>query len=156
MAVASNTIDAYNPTFYAQEALIVLQNALGMANRVYRAYEGERNSYGLGNTIQIHKPSNLSVTTGGTASVQDLSTSSKTITLDSWKQVKLSLTDLEITKSGQRIIEDHIQPATYTLANQIDTDLVSMWSKTGNVIGVPIYTATADNEGFVKNATSIT
>ncbi len=53
----ANTLSPYNPTFYAAEALILLQNALGMANRVYRGYETERKGYNLGETVQVRKPS---------------------------------------------------------------------------------------------------
>ena len=156
MPAATNSIDAYNPTFYAQEALMTLQGALGMANRVYRAYEAERNSYGLGNTIQIHKPSNLEISDGGTQNPHNLSTFTKTVTLDQWKQVKMSLTDQEISKSGERIIEDHIQPAAHKLANQVDTDLCNLWSKLGNVVGVAKYNESVANSAFGKVATSIT
>ena len=154
MAVASNSIDAYNPTFYAQEALMVLHNALGMASRVYRAYEAERNSYGLGNTIQVRKPSDLSVSTGGTATPHDLVTSTKTITLDQWKQVKISLTDQEIAKSGERIIEEHIQPAAYQLANNVDSALGALWVDIGNSTGQNAYTTSST--GFGLEATHVT
>jgi hypothetical protein len=49
----ANVLSPYNPTFYAAEALILVQNALGMANRVYRGYEAERAGYGLGETILV-------------------------------------------------------------------------------------------------------
>lgn len=153
MGAVTNVISAYNPTFYAQEALMVLQGALGMANRVYRAYEAERNSYGLGNTIQIHKPSNLEISDGGTAAPHALSTFQKTVTLDQWHQVKMSLTDQEISKSGERIIEDHIQPAAHVLANKVDTDLCALWSKVGNAVGPARFDAT---DGLGTVAASIT
>ena len=153
MSAASNSIDAYNPTFYAQEALITLHNALGMASRVYRAFEAERNAYGLGNSIQIRKPSSLSVSTGGTAAPHDLSTSTKTITLDQWKQVKMSLTDQEISKSGERIIEEHIQPAAYQLANQVDSDLANLYKDIGTQVGHAAFNATG---GFGTAATHVT
>ena len=149
----ANTITAYNPVFYANEALIVLENALGMANRVYRAYETERNSFGLGDTINIRKPSSLEVKTGGTSNTSDVVTEQRTITLNQWKQVKISLTDQEISKTGERIIEEHIQPASYALANQIDTDLMGLFTKVPWRYGVA---GASESNGLGKNITDIT
>ena len=121
----ANVLSPYNPTFYAAEALIVLQSALGIANRVYRGYEAERTSYGLGESVQVRKPSDFSVETGGTSTTSDPYTTSQTITIDQWKQVKFALTDKELTQTGSRIIEEHIQPAAYALANNVDSALMS-------------------------------
>ena len=124
----ANTLTPYNPTFYAAEALILLQNALGMANRVYRGYETERKGYNLGETVQVRKPSDFSVTSAPSSSTNDPYTTSQTITINQWNQVKFALTDKELTQSGSRVIDEHIQPAAYALANQVDTDIMSEYA----------------------------
>ena len=50
----SNTLSVYDPLFYAQEALIQLEKALGMAGRVYRGYD--KNPQQKGSVISITKP----------------------------------------------------------------------------------------------------
>lgn len=132
----ANVLSPYNPTFYAAEALILVQNALGMANRVYRGYEAERAGYGLGETIQVRKPSDFSVETGGSSTTSDPYTTSQTITINQWKQVKFALTDKELTQTGSRVVDEHIQPAAYALANAVDNDLMSLYTDVPWLVGV--------------------
>ena len=58
----TNTLSVYDPLFYAQEALIQLEKALGMAARVHRGYDKEPQS--KGSIIKIRKGVNGS---GGAA-----------------------------------------------------------------------------------------
>jgi hypothetical protein len=143
----ANTLSPYNPTFYAAEALILLQNALGMANRVYRGYEAERKGYNLGETVQVRKPSDFSVTSAPSSSTNDPYTTSQTITINQWNQVKFALTDKELTQSGSRVIEEHIQPAAYALANQVDTDLMSEY------VNIPWYVGCSSTPTAVADIT---
>ena len=143
----ANTLTPYNPTFYAAEALILLQNALGMANRVYRGYEAERKGYNLGETVQVRKPSDFSVTSAPSSSTNDPYTTSQTITINQWNQVKFALTDKELTQSGSRVIEEHIQPAAYALANQVDTDLMSEY------VNIPWYVGCSSTPTAVADLT---
>lgn len=131
----TNTLGYYNPAFYANEALLILQNALGLANRVHRGYDRERASFDRGDTINIRKPANLTVSDGGSAA-QNLTTDSVQITLDKWREVRISLSDKELSYTGPNtmenpIIRDHIAPAAYKLANDIDQKLAAL------VVGVP-------------------
>ncbi len=121
----ANTLGVYNPIFYAQEALIQLENALGMAGRVHRGIEEERNSFGKGETIKIRKPSTFTAQNAPSSS-QDLGTETVTLSLDYWKEVKFELTDKELAFTQQRIIEDHIRPAAYALADDVDVRLASL------------------------------
>ncbi len=119
----ANTLGVYNPIFYANEALIHLRKNLGMAQRVYRAFDAERRSFGLGDTIKIRRPSTFSVENAPDTTPQDLVTETVTVTLDQWKEVKFKLTDKELAYTGDRIISDHIAPAAYALGDNIDQAL---------------------------------
>lgn len=124
----SNTLGVYNPIFYAQEGLIALEKALGMAGRVHRGHD--KSPQQRGQTIQIPVPSSFEATsvntsTGGTT--QDLDTGSVAVTLDHWYEVKFALTDQELTYAGDRVIQDHVRPAAYALADKIDQTLVGLW-----------------------------
>ncbi|MDD3030740.1 MAG: P22 phage major capsid protein family protein [Alphaproteobacteria bacterium] len=126
----SNTLGNYDPIFYAQEALIALNKTLGMAGRVHRGYDP--NPQQKGSVINITRPSvfeatNVNTSTGGTT--QALTPENVSITLDTWKEVKFALTDKELTFTKDKIINDHIAPAAYALADAIDLSLVGLYAK---------------------------
>jgi len=126
----SNTLGNYDPIFYAQEALIALNKALGMAGRVHRGYDP--NPQQKGSVINITRPSvfeatNVNTSTGGTT--QELTPENVSITLDTWKEVKFGLTDKELSFTKEKIITDHITPAAYALADAIDLSLVGLYKK---------------------------
>tara|TARA_R100000152_G_C6780095_1_gene212456 strand:+ start:3123 stop:4265 length:1143 start_codon:yes stop_codon:yes gene_type:complete len=129
----ANTLGVYNPVFYAQEALIQLEKSLGMANRVYMGFDQERKAFGLGETINIRKPSTFSVSAAPATAV-DVTTETVSMTLDNWREVKFKLSDKELAFTGERIINDHIRPAAYALANDIDEKLVALYPDIGNQI----------------------
>lgn len=122
----ANTLGVYDPIFYANEALIHLWKALGMASRVHLGYSEERKSFGKGQTISIRKPSTFSAVDAPDTTGQDLTTETVNIVLDQWKEVKFKLTDQELAFTQERIIDDHIAPAAYALADNIDQSLTSL------------------------------
>lgn len=120
----ANTLALYDPLFYAQEGLIALRKALGMAGRVYRGYDKAPQE--KGSTIMINVPgtfvaTDVNTSTGGTT--QDLGPTQTSIVLNKWKEVKFGITDKELTFTTDKIIQDHIMPAAYAIADQIDMDL---------------------------------
>lgn len=126
----ANTLGFYNPQFYANEALIQLENALGLARTIHRGYEGERNTFGKGDTINIRRPSTFTVYSAPKSSgIDDLAPESVTITLNQWKEVAFLLTDKELAFTQQRIIDEHIRPQAVALANDIDVFLAAFYQK---------------------------
>jgi len=121
-----NVLGIYNPVFYAQEALIQLEKALGIAGRIHRGYDDERRTFGKGQTVSIRRPSVFEAKSAPSAA-QNIATSYVDITLDQWKEVKFALTDKELAYTGEKIINEHIQPAAYALADYIDQDLASLY-----------------------------
>lgn len=128
--MATNTLGAYNPIFYATEALIHLRNALGMAQRVHRGYELERMTFRLGETINIRKPSVFTAQAAPAGSA-NLDTETVVITLDQWKEVRFEVSDKERAFTGERIIEEHIDPAAYAIADDIDQSLAALHKDVG-------------------------
>lgn len=122
----ANQLGVYNPLFYANEALLQLEKSLGMAGRVHRGYEQERNSFGRGETINIRRPSTFSAE-DAPSTAQDLNTDTVALTLSHWREVKFKLTDKELGFTGERIINDHIRPAAYALADDVDQKLVALY-----------------------------
>ena len=125
-----NDISPYNPIFYAQEALIQLEKALGLAGRIHRGYDVERRSFGRGETIQIRKPGTF-VVADAPASAVDLAPESTTITLDNWREVKFKLTDKELTFTTEQIIDEHIRPAAYAIADDMEIKLATLYNNVG-------------------------
>jgi len=124
----ANFIDPYNPIFYAQEALIILENALGMTQRIHRGYDSERKSSNRGDTIQIYQPGTFINQAGGTGTAADVAPTYIQMTLDNWREVKFGLTDQELAYTSDKIISDHIGPAVYSLANYIETQITNLYA----------------------------
>ena len=123
----SNSLGFYDPLFYAQEALISLNRALGLAGRVHRGYDKAPQQ--KGSTINISRPTQFTATdvntaTGGTTTA--LAPDEVSITLNEWQEVKFALTDKELSFTQEKIIEDHIAPAAYALADAIDQSLAAL------------------------------
>lgn len=127
----ANNIDPYNPIFYAQEALIALENQLGMAGRVHRGFDEERKTFGKGDKIQIRRPSTFTAMNSPSVA-QDLNTSKLTMTLDQHKEVRFEVSDAQLSATGDSIITEHVQPAAYALAQDIDQALNGLALKVGN------------------------
>lgn len=124
--MVTNTLGYFVPEFYAQEALIHLEKALGMANAIYMGYDIERRSFGKGDKINIKSPSTFT-TEDAPGSSQDINTKQVQLTLDKWREVRFELTDKELAESEKTIIEEHIRPAAYALADYIDQQLVGLY-----------------------------
>lgn len=121
----ANNLNLYDPLFYAQEALIQLDKALGMSGRVYRGLDQQ--SRGRGSVIQISRPSTF-VAADAPSTAQDLTPEDISMTLSYWREVKFALTDKELTFSGERIINDHIRPAAIALADDVDQKLAARYA----------------------------
>ena len=119
-----NVLSVYDPIFYAQEALIALHKALGMASRVHRGYDKAPQE--KGSVINIRRPSTFTALAAPSAA-QDINAGMVPINLDQWYEVKFSLTDKELTATGETIISEHIEPAAYALADNIDQALTSLY-----------------------------
>jgi hypothetical protein len=121
----TNTLSIFDPIFYANLALIQLEKALGMANRVHRGYDKAPQT--KGSVISIPIPSTFTAQDAPGAD-QAISADSINITLSNWKEVKFALTDKELNYTTEEIITKHIRPAAYALANQIDLDLCGLYA----------------------------
>lgn len=124
----ANTLSVYDPLFYAQEALWALEKALGLAGRVYRGHD--KSPQQRGSIISIRVPSTFSAQDAPSASSpQDVTAAEVQIALDTWRDVTFKLTDKELTYTGEIIINEHIRPAAYALANDIDQKLAALYAE---------------------------
>lgn len=132
----TNKVGNYNPEFFANEALDQLYTQLGMARRVHRDIETDRNTAGRqrGQVVNMRRPGTFTAQdhverTGTTG--QDIEGQNVSITLDQHPEVKFSLTDVELAYTSERIIDEHIRPAAFALGQRIDSDLQALAAKVG-------------------------
>jgi hypothetical protein len=120
----ANELNLYDPLWYANEALVELNKALGMAGRVHRGFD--RVPQGRGSTIMISRPSTFQAQ-DAPSTAQDLNPDDVAVVLNYWREVKFKLTDKELTFTGEKIINDHIRPAAIALANDVDVKLNTLY-----------------------------
>lgn len=140
----ANTLGLYDPLFYAQEALIQLEKVLGMAAVVHRGYE--KSPQEPGSTIKIRRPGTFTAQAMPISTGADITPDTVTVTLDQWYGVVFALTDQELTYTGERIVNEHIRPAAYALADKIDVSLAALYKQ------VPWYMDTASTIADFTNA----
>lgn len=121
----TNALSVYDPIFYAQEALIQLEKALGMAGRVHRGYDKTPQQKGA--TISIRHPGTFTAQ-DAPSTAQDLDIGQVQIRLSNWKEVKFALSDKELSATGEVIISEHIRPAAVALADTIDQSLCALYA----------------------------
>jgi hypothetical protein len=125
----------------AKEALTILDNELVMAKQVFRGYENEFekkvNGYEVGEEISIRRPTDFTVRDGAVMDVQDVVEGKTTIKVDKRKGVDFAFTSQDLTLNISELSERVIKPAMVQLANQIDTDLMSLYKFVPNWVGTP-------------------
>lgn len=123
----------------AKEAVMILDNELVMAKRVFRGYENEFekkiNGYEVGDTISIRKPTDFTVRTTATMAAQDVVEAKTTITVDQRRGVDFKFTSQDLTLKIGELSERVIKPAMVQLANRIDTDLMALYKYVPNWVG---------------------
>jgi hypothetical protein len=145
-----NTI--VTPQIFAAEAVMILENELVMGRRVYRGYEEEFdkkvNGYDVGDTLQIRKPQQFQVRTGAVASNQDIQEGKLTLSINLQKGVDFKFTGIELSLKIEDLSERIIKPAMVRLANQIDVDVMNLFTQIPNWVGQPATGADAPINSF--------
>lgn len=129
----SNTL--INPTVIAKEALLQFKNNLVMANLVHKEYKNE--FVKVGDTVNIRRPVDFTVTDGATASIQDVEEVNSSITVNQRKHVAWKFSSQDLTLTIEEYSERYIKPATRQLANNVDTYLHGLYNQVHNFVGTP-------------------
>lgn len=128
---------------FAKESLKILENTLVMTKKVHVDYDKEFsqeiNGFKKGDTISIKRPADFTVRDGAVRQVQDVVEGSTTITINKQKGVDVNFTSKELTldidESGVR--ERVLKPAMIQLANQVDMDIMALYSDVPSWVGTP-------------------
>lgn len=125
----------------AKEAVMILDNELVMAKKVFRGYEEDFskkvNGYEVGDTISIRRPTDFTVRDGAVAVAQDATEGKTTIVIDQRKGIDFKFTSQDLTLKIEDLSERVIKPAMVQLANQVDVSLHSLYSSVPNWVGTP-------------------
>jgi hypothetical protein len=152
----ANTV--LNPQIIAAESCLILENELVMGSHVFRGYEddfGKKvNGYDVGDTISIRKPAQFAVRSGAVAAspVQDVTEGKLTLTVNLQKGIDFKFSGAELSLKIDDLSERVIKPAMVRLANQIDVDVMSLFTQIPNWVGQPATGADALIDSFAKFA----
>jgi hypothetical protein len=128
----ANTI--ITPAIIAKEAALQLVNNLVFARLANKQF---KNDFGVkvGDTISYRKPVRFTATDGATLSLQDVTETSGTISIDKRKHVGWAWNSKDLTLSIDEYVERYVKPACITLANQIDMDGQLLYKDVYNASG---------------------
>lgn len=119
----------YTPQYWARMALMRLKNRRGMYSRVYRTFEEERKQFGLGDTINIRKPASFVAQNAPGSTAQDIKTGTAEVKINIFREVKIPITDLETTFSGERLLLEHIGPMIDAIADDYEAAMYDLASQ---------------------------
>jgi len=110
----------------AREALLVLNNELGVLNSFHRSFEEEwqqsTNGYKPGATVRIRRPADFTVRSGATMNKQDVIEGRTNLTIDQQKGIDFEFSSTDLTLSMENLSERVIRPAMISLINGIAQD----------------------------------
>ena len=113
------------PNIVAKEALMVLESNLTMAPLVHTDYSDEFAQ--VGDTITIRKPAEfIAKNFTGTTSVQDITEGSATVKMDRFRDITANVTSKQMSLDIEDFSEQIIKPAMRSIAQAIDTDLLTV------------------------------
>ena len=126
----------------AKEALVMLENELGVLGTFHRAHEdefaSEVNGFKKGATIRIRRPADFTVRTTATMDLQDAIEGRTTLVVDKQIGVDFSFTSLDMTLSVSKLSERFIKPAMSSIVNEMSRDCMSTFYKgVYNWVGTP-------------------
>lgn len=119
----SNTF--LTPKIIANEALMVLESQLTMANLVHRDYSKE--FVKVGDTITIRKPAKfVAKNFVGTTHGQDITEGSVDVKMDRFRDITVNVTSKELTLDIKDFSAQVVTPALSAIAQAIDMDLLAV------------------------------
>lgn len=123
------------PTIIAKEAMMQLENNLVMAKLVHRDYKNE--FVKIGSSVSIRRPVKFTVTDGATRSNQDVEEGNTSLTIDKRKHVSWKFSTQDLTLTVEEYSKRYVEPAMIALANQVDRDVLGLYTNVWNWVGTP-------------------
>ncbi len=127
-------------SYITNEALVVLENELVIANRVERQYSNEFAQTGakVGNTVNIRRPPRYIGTYGPPLNVEDTFETYVPVVLNYQFHVDVQFTTQDLALSMDMFKKRILKPQIATVANRIDSDSAQYFTlNTANSLGTP-------------------
>jgi len=127
-------------SYITNEALVVLENELVIANRVERQYSNEFAQTGakVGNTVNIRRPPRYIGTYGPPLLVEDTFETYTPVVLNYQYHVDVQFTTQDLALSMDMFKKRILKPQIATVANRIDADSAAYFTlNTATVLGTP-------------------
>jgi hypothetical protein len=121
----ANDLDAFIPEVWAQESLIVLENAMVMANLVHRDFEDEIAQFG--DTVNTRLPASFEAkrkVDGDEVTIQDASATNVPVVLNQHIHTSFRIRDGEESKGFKSLRDFYLVPALSSIAQAIDEVLI--------------------------------
>jgi hypothetical protein len=123
------------PSMIAKEALVLLENQLGVSKKVHRNYQNEFAK--VGDTITIRKPVRFVPRTGATYSAQDVQEGSTTVTMTDQIGVDFEFVSSDLTLKIEQFSERYIKPAMSAMVHKVEGDICGLYNAIWNTVGTP-------------------
>ena len=123
------------PSIVAKEALVLLENKLGLAKRVHRDYQNE--FVKVGDTITIRKPVRFTTRSGATYSAQDVQEGSTTVVMNQQIGVDFQFATSDLTLKIDQFSERSLVPAMSTMAHTVEQAITGLYNQVWNLVGTP-------------------
>lgn len=138
------------PQVIANEALLVLESNLTMANLVHRDYSKE--FVNVGDTITVRKPAKFVAKNFiGEVEEQEISEGSVPVKMDRYRDVTVGVTSKEMTLDIKDFSKQVIEPALTAIAQAVDIDLLTVGvEKAGSKVSVSVTPVIADIANVAK------
>lgn len=138
------------PQVIANEALLVLESNLTMANLVHRDYSKE--FVNVGDTITVRKPAKFVAKNFiGEVEEQEISEGSVSVKMDRYRDVTVGVTSKEMTLDIKDFSKQVIEPALTAIAQAVDIDLLTVGvEKAGSKVSVSATPVIADIANVAK------
>lgn len=130
------------PQQITNELLMRFKNNLGFSGAISHTWDDKFAVEGakIGDTLRLRDPVRFSVTKGAdiTGNIQNVTETSKTLTLNQQAVVAFQFSSAELTLSIDNFRDRYLDSAAVALANQVDVDgLLLAYQSTANAIGTP-------------------
>lgn len=138
------------PQIIANEALMVLESNLTMANLVHRDYSKE--FVNVGDTITVRKPAKFVAKNFiGEVEEQEISEGSVPVKMDRYRDVTVGVTSKEMTLDIKDFSKQVIEPALSAIAQAVDVDLLTVGiEKAGSKVAISSTPVIADIANVAK------
>lgn len=121
-------------TIVTREALRILHQKLNFIGNINRQYDSRFAIEGakIGQPLLIREPNQFTIRTGPTIAVQDVTTTSKTLTVATQKGVDVEWSSVDLTMSIDDFGQTILDPMMSVLAANIESDALSMYKDVFN------------------------